>query len=154
MRLRDARAQIEREHPELTGSAKLEAIKALRQQAATEAKEPAPAGASHCPHCDQQVKPVQMKGWQNFLAWVALLQAAAVVAAIVNAISPVDPDSAGGGVGRLILWPAAVDAAWMGIVAALAAFFTAAALTGAARERTEKTTTCSKCGQPLTEPQA
>jgi hypothetical protein len=32
MNLRDAKAQVEREHPELTGTAKIEAIKALRDQ--------------------------------------------------------------------------------------------------------------------------
>lgn len=32
MNLRDAKAQVEREHPELTGTAKIEAIKALRVQ--------------------------------------------------------------------------------------------------------------------------
>lgn len=32
MNLRDAKAQVERDHPELTGTAKIEAIKALRDQ--------------------------------------------------------------------------------------------------------------------------
>lgn len=35
MNLRDAKAQVEREHPELTGTAKIEAIKALREQGKT-----------------------------------------------------------------------------------------------------------------------
>jgi hypothetical protein len=38
--LRDAKEQIEREHPELTGTAKLQAIKALREQAAANETQP------------------------------------------------------------------------------------------------------------------
>lgn len=154
MRLRDARDQVEREHPELTGSAKLEAIKALRKAAAPDAGQESapPVDGAHCAHCDQDVKPVQKKGWQNFLAWVALLEFGALIASIVNAISAVDPDSAGGGIGRLILWPAAVHPAWLGVVAAVAAFLVVAALVGVASDRAEKAATCPKCGLRLAEP--
>ena len=44
MKLRDAMAQVEREQPHLTGTEKLEAIKALREQPAKpELKKPTPA---------------------------------------------------------------------------------------------------------------
>jgi hypothetical protein len=39
--LRDAKAQIERDHPELTGTAKIQAIKALREQDAASTAKPA-----------------------------------------------------------------------------------------------------------------
>lgn len=153
MRLRDARDQVEREHPELTGQAKLEAIKALRNTGKTDdGQKSAATEAAHCAQCDQDVKPVQKHGWRNFLAWIALLEFGSVIAAIVNAVSAVDPDAAGGGIGRLILWPAAVHPSWLGIVASIVAFLVVAALAGVAGERAEKKATCPKCGLRLTAP--
>lgn len=53
MNLRDAKAQGEREHPELTGTAKIEAIKALRDQdkpaKATNDDQAAPAAKDNAP---------------------------------------------------------------------------------------------------------
>ncbi|MCX3064202.1 hypothetical protein [Streptomyces beihaiensis] len=142
MRLRDARDQVEREHPELTGQAKLEAIKALQKSAS--------ADAAHCAHCDQDVKPVEKRGWSGVLAWLALLQAAGVVGAIVAAIHPYTVP--GAWVGKLALWPAAVHPTWLSIIAAIAAFITAAAWAGSASRRATATATCPKCGLTLAAP--
>lgn len=50
MNLRDAKAQVEREQPELTGTAKLQAIKALREQAAVhEAADAKPTATDTAP---------------------------------------------------------------------------------------------------------
>lgn len=105
--------------------------------------------AAHCSNCDQDVKPDEKRGWAGFLAWIALLEFGSVVAAIVNAISGFSPDSAGGGIGRLILWPAAIHPAWLGILAAIAAFLTAAALAGSASRRAGEKATCPRCQLPL-----
>lgn len=105
--------------------------------------------AAHCSNCDQDVKPDERRGWAGFLAWLALLEFGSVVAAIVNAISPFSPDEAGGGIGRLILWPAAVHPAWLSITASIAAFLTAAALAGSASRRAGEKATCPKCGLRL-----
>lgn len=150
MRLRDAKEQVEREQPELTGNAKLEAIKALRDQAEAERPDAATSDVAHCAHCEQQVKPVEKTGWRNFFAWLTLLQFGAVIAAIVAAFHSYDPASAGGGgIGWLILWPAAVHPSWLGIVAAIAAFLAGVALAGAAGDRARKSATCPKCGLRL-----
>lgn len=108
-----------------------------------------PEQTAHCDHCDQDVKPVEHNGWRNFLAWLALLEFGAVIAAIVAAINPYAPDSAGGGIGRLILWPAAVHPAWLAISAAIVAFLAAAILSGKAGERAAKKATCPNCGLHL-----
>ncbi|MFF9310078.1 hypothetical protein ACF1BS_04120 [Streptomyces sp. NPDC014748] len=148
MRLRDAKERVEREHPELTGSAKLEKIKELRAQAAREPKSAA-SGSARCARCDQQVKPVQKKGWL-VLAWLTVCQLGAVIAAVVNVVRSFAPgDASVGGVGWLIVWPAAVHPAWLGLVAAAAVFLAVAALTGAAGGRAERAATCPLCGRPL-----
>ncbi|MFD1657000.1 hypothetical protein ACFSL4_01800 [Streptomyces caeni] len=108
-----------------------------------------PETTAHCGHCEQDVKPVERHGWRNFWAWVALLQFAAIIAAIVNTVNAVDPDAAGGGIGRLILWPALIHPAWAGIAAAVGAFLAAGIGFGLAAERAEKTATCPRCGLPL-----
>ena len=99
---------------------------------------------SHCGHCEQHVKPVEKRGWSSFLAWVALLEFGAVIAAVVAAIHAYNPDA--GGIGRLILWPAAVHPAWLSILAAIAAFITAAALSGSAGRRATAAASCTLCG--------
>lgn len=99
MNLRDAKAQIEREHPELTGTAKLQAIKELREQAAArEADEPTK---------DNQPKPATVgEAWALFalvfvgmrlIAWAAwgspvagpVWYSAAYVVLLVTAIAAV-----------------------------------------------------------------
>ncbi|WP_435643877.1 hypothetical protein ACR9VJ_26480 [Streptomyces sp. H49] len=152
MRLRDAKEQVEREHPELTGSAKLEAIKALRAKAAeaVEPQEKTPAAAGrHCAHCNQDVKPVEKRGWAHLLAWLMLLEFGSIIAAIVNAVSRFSADSAGGGVGRLILWPAAVHPAWLGLVASIVAFLAVTTLAGTVSRRASDKATCPICHQTL-----
>lgn len=109
-----------------------------------------PGEAAHCGHCDQDVKPVEKRGGANFFAWVALLQFGAVVASVVAAIRPYSPDAAGGGIGRLILWPAAVHPAWLSIVAAIGAFLAAAVISGKAGKHATQAATCPKCGLRLT----
>ncbi|MFZ4236826.1 hypothetical protein ACOZGD_16785 [Streptomyces murinus] len=152
MRLRDARDQIEREHPELTGTAKIEAIKALRTKeaasAVAEPEEKGPtAGSRRCARCDQDVKPVEKHGWSRFLSWLALLEFGSVIAAVVAAVTTVNPDGFGGGIGRLILWPAAVHPAWLSIIAAIAAFIVTAGLAGSAGRRAAAGATCPECAQ-------
>ncbi|QHC31991.1 hypothetical protein [Streptomyces sp. HF10] len=148
MRLRDARDQIEREHPELTGTAKIEAIKALRTKAAASAvTEPEPVVCRrHCGRCGQDMKPVEKHGWSRFLSWLALLEFGSVIAATAAAVTTVNPDS-GGGISILVLWPAAVHPAWLGIVAAIAAFIVTAGLAGSAGRRAAAGTACPECAR-------
>ncbi|WDO09961.1 hypothetical protein ME763_32240 [Streptomyces murinus] len=148
MRLKDARDQVEREHPELTGTARIEAIKALRDAAAGQEKE-AVADGRHCAHCDQAVKPVEKRGWSTFLGWIAFFQFGAVIVSIIAACTTVDPDVLGGGTGRIILWPAAVHPAWLSITAAGAACIVAAGLSGSASRRAAAGAACPKCGLQL-----
>jgi len=149
MRLRDAKEQIERERPDLTGNAKLEAIKALRASAAGREQKGGGTAGTHCVHCDQAVKPIQHRGWM-FLAWLTLCELGAVIAAVVAAVRPYAPeDASAGGVGWLLVWPAAVHPAGLGLAAAVAAFLAAAALTGSASGRAEKNATCPLCGRRL-----
>lgn len=93
------------------------------------------------------MKPVEKRGWATFFAWLAILEFAAVIAAIVAAFHAYNPDA--GGIGRLMLWPAAVHPAWLGIIAALAAFTTAAVLSGKAGRRATAQATCPTCGLRL-----
>ncbi|MYR84089.1 hypothetical protein GTY41_03800 [Streptomyces sp. SID685] len=151
MRLRDARDQIERDHPELTGTAKLEAIKALRVSAAQQEGKAVGAGR-HCMHCDQEVKPVEKRGWAGFFGWLALLEFGSVVVSIVAACTAVDPDTLGGSIGRLILWPAAVHPAWLSIIAAVVAFLVTTGLSGSSSRRATAGATCPKCGLKLADP--
>lgn len=152
MRLKDARDQVEREHPELTGTAKIEAIKALRDAAAGQEKKEAAADGRHCAHCDQDVKPVEKRGWAGFFGWLALLEFGSVIVSVVAACTTVDPDTLGGGTGRIILWPAAVHPAWLSITAAIAAFIIAAGLSGSASRRAAAGAACPKCGLRLADP--
>lgn len=106
------------------------------------------ATGSHCAHCEQDVKPVEKRGWAGFFGWLAFLELAAVVAAFVALFHPFTvPDSP---VGKLALWPAAVHPVWLSILAAIAAFITAAALSGSASRRATAHATCPKCGLRLT----
>ncbi|CAK7280089.1 hypothetical protein SGPA1_10867 [Streptomyces misionensis JCM 4497] len=148
LRLRDAKDQIERDRPELTGTAKIEAIKALRASDAEQKKAPPDVGR-HCVRCDQDVKPVHKRGWAALFSWLTLLEFGSVIVAIVAAFTTVDPDSLGGGTGLLIFWPAAVRPAWLSIVASLAAFVVVASLSGAAGQRAAADATCPKCGLRL-----
>lgn len=107
-----------------------------------------------CEACGQDVAPVERTSWKNFWAWIALLQFAAMVAAIVNTVSAIGQDTAGGVVGRLILWPATVHPAWTGILAAVGAFLVAAVLSGKAGQRASAHATCPRCGSPLHAPAA
>lgn len=106
-----------------------------------------PEAGAYCSHCGQSVKPIERHGWRNFWAWFTLLQFAAVIAAIVASVHPYTV--AGGIVGRLILWPAAVHPAWLSILAAIGAFLASAVLTAVAGERAGKNRACPKCGMRL-----
>ncbi|MFJ9114483.1 hypothetical protein ACIRJO_02925 [Streptomyces sp. NPDC102394] len=98
--------------------------------------------AAHCGHCDQDVQPVEKRGWVNFLAWLALLEFGSVIAAVVDAFHPLH---LGTGIGRLVLWPTAVHPTWLAVLAAAAAFLLAAALTGSASRRAAAKAVCPKC---------
>lgn len=106
-----------------------------------------PGTAAHCDNCDQDVKPVEKRGWANVLALLALLEFASVIAAVVDAFRPLH---VGTGIGRLVLWPAAVHPAWLAVLAAIAAFLLAAALAGAAGRRATAKATCPVCRLQLT----
>ncbi|WP_153812830.1 hypothetical protein [Streptomyces sp. SUK 48] len=92
------------------------------------------------------MKPVEKHGWSRFLSWLALLEFGSVIAAIVAAVTTVSSDS-GGGIGRLVLWPTAVHPAWLGIVAAIAAFIVTAGLAGSAGRRAAAGTACPECAR-------
>ncbi|MGM9444469.1 hypothetical protein ACTAF0_30105 [Streptomyces murinus] len=143
--------QIERQHPELTGTAKIEAIKALRTKVAASAvaepgREGPVAGSRQCGCRGRDMKPVEKHGWSRLLSWLALLEFGSVIAAIVAAVTTVNPDS-GGGISRLVLWPAAVHPAWLGIVAAIAAFIVNTGMAGSAGRRATAGTTCPECAR-------
>lgn len=104
---------------------------------------------AHCSRCEQHVKPVEHNGWRNFFAWLTLVEFGAVIAAIVAAVNPYSPGIAGGVVGHLILWPAAVRPTWIAIVASIAAFFVAGVLSGRAGEKAARKATCPVCGLRL-----
>lgn len=106
-----------------------------------------PKTAAHCGNCNQDVKPVEKTGWAGFLAWLALLQAAGFIGAIVAAFHPFDVP--GAWVGKLALWPAAVHPAWLSITAAFAALLTVTALAGSASRHATANATCPKCGLKL-----
>ncbi|UNZ20625.1 hypothetical protein [Streptomyces sp. 891-h] len=64
MNLRDAKAQIERNHPELTGTAKIEAIKALREAVAAEQQDGHSAPEKAEPDTEQLTVP---QAWSFFV---------------------------------------------------------------------------------------
>ncbi|MFF9097560.1 hypothetical protein ACF1AX_31115 [Streptomyces sp. NPDC014802] len=107
-----------------------------------------------CEACAQDVAPVERTGWRTFWGWIAVLQLAAVVAAIVNTVSAISVDPNTGVVGWLVLWPAGIHPAWLGVAAAIGALLVGVALTGAAGAHAEKAATCPKCGLRLSEPSA
>lgn len=145
MRLSDAKAQVEQEHPELTGTAKLEAIKALRERAAQERKAKAPTeGLPQCARCEQYVKPRRKGGGSGGLSLLAFTQLAAVVVAVVAMVNGFEPSGVGL-VGVLVLWPALVAPSWLGLVAAVVALLVTAGVAGAASSRT----VCPNCDAPL-----
>ncbi|MEW2250390.1 hypothetical protein AB0907_23985 [Streptomyces sp. NPDC006975] len=110
--------------------------------------------ARRCEACAQDVAPVERTGWRNFWGWVALLQFAALVAAIVNTVSAISVDPNTGIVGWLVLWPVAIHPAWGGIPAAIGTFLVAAVLSGKAGERATQNATCPRCGLPVQAPAA
>ncbi|CAG6392773.1 hypothetical protein NMG29_06640 [Streptomyces cocklensis] len=155
MNLRDAKDQVEREHPELKGTERMLAIKALRDQpdpagpttAAPEAPEqPAGNGDYFCRNCDQPVKPVVRNVWGKVVTFVALLQLVAVAVSVVSCFTSVD---VGDGLRRLASWPAAIHPVGVGVVAALAAFIAAVGVAGSLTQRAERGGTCPKCKSVL-----
>ncbi|MFF0597921.1 hypothetical protein [Streptomyces antibioticus] len=149
MRLSDARARVEREHPELTGTAKVEAIKALREQAAAqEAKEEPLAGLPRCGRCERFVKPRRPGAAAGLLAFLALCQLAAVAVAVVAVAGGPRPGS-GGIFVMPAVWPALIDPAWLGLAAAVAALLVTAGLANAAGERAARRAVCPHCEAPM-----
>lgn len=154
MKLREAKAQIEREHPELRGTAKIEAIKALRDQAGPDTPaETKTADAEsedrYCANCSQAVKPVVNNGVGAVLSAVTLLQAAAVFASL-TAVMHRSQVSAGP-LGRAALWPAQIHPSGLGVLAAVAAFLTAGVLTAKANNRAKQAATCPMCKSTLSQ---
>ncbi|MEU3281773.1 hypothetical protein [Streptomyces antibioticus] len=150
MRLSEAKAQVEREHPELTGTAKIEAIKALREQAAAQdAKQGAPvAGLPRCGRCEQFVKPRHPGAAAGLLAFLALCQLAAVAVAVVAVAG--GPRPGRGGVFVMpAVWPALIGPAWLGLVAAVVALLVTAASANAAGERARRRAVCPHCEAPM-----
>ncbi|MFI0897067.1 hypothetical protein [Streptomyces sp. NPDC020983] len=155
MNLKDARDQVEREHPELKGTARMLAIKALRDQsdAVAGAKEDPQAatkssqGDVYCQNCDQPVRPVVRNGWGKLATFIALLQLAAVVVSVVACFTDVEPD--GGALRSLAAWPAAVHPVGVGVITALVAFFVAVGIAGTLTRRAERNGTCPKCKSTL-----
>lgn len=152
MRLRDAKEQIEREHPELTGNAKLEAIKALREQAAATEKAQKALGVP-CPHCGQQVKPVEKSGLVTFTMWLLLLASASLVAAGVAAVHTFTAATVHGG-WVVVLWPVAAARGWAHpkLLAVIIAFVVTMAVAWVAvrlNERAKRNARCPKCGHRM-----
>jgi hypothetical protein len=108
MRLSVAKAQIEREHPELDGSAKLAAIKALRE-----------------------TNPDEDQGRLTGIAWVVIAldwwTAIGTVIAIVGLFAEL-PDTVGP------FWPAKIQPGWLSIALGLVGFFVLTALYGILEE--------------------
>ncbi|MFJ6729992.1 hypothetical protein ACIQPQ_34345 [Streptomyces sp. NPDC091281] len=149
MRLSDAKAQVERDQPELTGTAKIEAIKALRARAdARETKGSPTDGLPRCGRCEQFVIPRRQGGAAGALNVLALCQLAAVVAAIWAVAGQFEPSGAGL-VAVLVVWPALIDPAWLGLVAAVVALLVVAGLAGAAGERAKQRAVCPHCDAPM-----
>jgi hypothetical protein len=157
MKLRDARAQVDREQPELKGTERMAAIKALRDQPAPAAAEadaapaaaarPAAGGDVFCRNCDQPVKPKVRNGWGKVVTFIALLQLAAVVVSVVACFTSVDPG--GGSLRQFAAWPAAIHPVGFGVVAAAAAFVAAVGVAGSLTQRAEQNGTCPKCRSTL-----
>lgn len=115
----------------------------MSHEDATRAKQP----DGYCAPCGQQVKPDIKNGWGGMFGFLALLQFAAIVAAIVNVFRPFHVG--GGIIAHLILWPAAIHPAWVGIIAVIAAFLVAARISTVYGEHAKKAATCPKCHLPL-----
>ncbi|MFK0173413.1 hypothetical protein ACIQU5_31985 [Streptomyces sp. NPDC090306] len=111
MRLKEALEQVEREHPELTGTAKIEAVKALRDADRRERASTAPAKARLAS---------TPTGASRVLGFVALCQLAAVVVAVVAWATGWHPEGAGL-VGVLVVWPALIHTHWLGLLCAVVA---------------------------------
>jgi hypothetical protein len=156
LNLRDARAQVERDQPGLTGTARLEAIKALRMQpdpappadlAPARAAEPAAGGDGFCQNCKQAVKPAVRNGLGKLVTFVALLQVVALIVSVVACFTTVD--AGGGAIRRLAAWPAAIHPVGVGVAAAAAAVIAAVAVAGSLTQRAERYGTCPKCKSVL-----
>ncbi|SMF86122.1 hypothetical protein [Streptomyces sp. Amel2xC10] len=149
MRLSEAKARVEREHPELTGTAKVEAIKALREQAAAqEAKEAPVAGLPQCARCEQFVKPRRPGAAAGLLGFLALYQLAAVAVAVVALAG--GPRPGRGGIFVMpAVWPALIDPAWLGLAAAVVALVVVVGLANAAGERARRRAVCPHCEAPM-----
>jgi hypothetical protein len=147
MDLRDAKAQIEREHPELAGSAKVAAIKRLRD-ADRPAKSASAGGPAVCGSCEQPSQVKVERGWPAALGFVALCELVALAVAVAGLWRSVDVGAIGP-VGRLVLWPAAITPGWLAVLAAAAALLVAAAAAGAAGERARSRAVCARCGAPV-----
>lgn len=109
MRLSVAKAQIEREHPELSGSEKLVAIKALRE-----------------------ANPDEDQGRLTGVAWVVIAldwwTAIGTILAIIGLLADL-PEATGP------FWPAKIQPGWLGVVLGLAGFVLLTALYGVLEER-------------------
>jgi hypothetical protein len=154
MNLRDAKAQIERDRPELTGTEKLQAIKELRQQTADNQRAAAPTGHettqgvdAFCQNCQQKVKPTVHNGWGKFFTFLALLELVAVVVSVVAVFHRTH--FGGGAIARLVLWPELIRPSGVGVVAAVAAFLAVVGVAGNATQRAERASTCPKCHSVL-----
>lgn len=158
MNLRDAKDQVAREHPELRGTERMLAIKALRDQptasptadAAAEVqatKDTAPQEDPYCRNCEQLVKPTVRNGWGKVFTFIALLELVAVIVSVVACFTTVDPS--GGVLRRLAAWPAAIHPVGLGVVAAVAAAVVAVGIAGSLTQRAERHGTCPKCHSVL-----
>jgi hypothetical protein len=156
MKLREAKERIERERPDLRGTAKIEAIKALREQPATD--EPAEAKVKeaesedrYCNNCSQPVKPVVSNGLGAVLSAITLMQAAAVLASLAAVMHR--PPTYSAPFSQLALWPAQIHPSGLGVLAAVAAFITTGSFTAKANSRAEAAAICPICKSTLRQQQ-
>jgi hypothetical protein len=152
MKLREARARGGRDPSELQGTARVEAIEALRRQPGPNAgAQPGSAvgtgGDGFCRNCDQAVKPVVRKFWGKVALFIATAQLVAVIVSVVACFTAVDPWK--NPRRWLAAWPAAIHPVGLGVAAAMVAALAAAWFADFLNERAEQAASCPKCRSVL-----
>ena len=152
MRMRDAVDRVDREHPELTGDDRLQAIRALRQEDREERRRTRSAG-QECPACHEMVRPDEPAVLAALSVLVVLLALASLVASVAAAAHTFGDSTVHGG-WIVVLWPVAAVDGWahsklLAVLLAFAAAVATAWMSGKLGDRAKRRARCPKCGSRL-----
>jgi hypothetical protein len=100
----------------------------------------------YCRYCEQRVPPVVHNKVGRSFGGLAVLEVAAVVVAFVALFQPLPLDVGIASITvLLVMWPAAIEPAWLGLLAAVAAVVLSAIVSVRASERARREATCPTC---------